>query len=272
MVTRGEVISRARTAWRPGTVVYDQGQLHDSGYRQDCSGYVSMCWGIPPSEKGGWGGQSTVTLVTNGYMREIPPADLLPGDAVGVCGPGTGGDAGHIVIFERWANDDPANDDYWLWEQAGGPPGPQNRVVTYPYGGPWGDWKAYRFRDITEGVATPQPPTAGPVRGDYTPISPPELVKLNGVVRGDSVMQADVWGNEMIGHSPWGGPADKSYRGNQLDRIEEYARVAGGGSVSLTPEDISAIAAAILGAMPPPVSAGDIARELIAQLTQGSQR
>jgi hypothetical protein len=113
-----------------------------------------MCWGIPPdAEPGGWGGLNTVTLVTGGYISEIHPSTLLPGDAVGICGPGTGGNDGHIVIFEKWYNNDPDDDRYWLYEQAGGRKGPVRRVVTYPYSdsgdGDWGSWKSWRFRDFT---------------------------------------------------------------------------------------------------------------------------
>lgn len=151
-ITRSEVLRRAREMWRPGTVPYSQNTIHQpTGYRQDCSGFVSMCWGIPPSAAGGWGGQSTVTLVTQGWMREIRPTDLMPGDAVGICGPGSAGDDGHIVLFERWASAAENESAYWMYEQAGGRAGPVHRAVEYPYGGPTGAWRAYRFRDIIDG-------------------------------------------------------------------------------------------------------------------------
>jgi hypothetical protein len=157
MITRAEVLTRATTIWKPGTVPYSQDTIHQpDGYRQDCSGYLSLCWGLSPNADGGWGGQNTVTLVTRGYMKEIPASDLRPGDAVGNCGIGTGGDAGHIVLFEKWANDDPNNDDFWLWEQAGGANGPRRRMVTYPYPGMSAPpWKAYRFAGITDNPFVP---------------------------------------------------------------------------------------------------------------------
>lgn len=137
--------------WPAGTVPYSQNMIHGAtGYRQDCSGFLSMCWGIPLNAPGSWGGLSTVTLLTSGYIRMISPADLRPGDAVGICGPDTGGDAGHIVLFEKWATDAPDESRYWLYEQAGGRSGPVHRMTSYPYGGPTGAWRAYRFRDITD--------------------------------------------------------------------------------------------------------------------------
>lgn len=155
-ITRKQVIARAASMWPANGVPYSQDTIHQpTGYRQDCSGFVSMCWAIPPNAApGGWGGLSTVTLVTGGWMYEISPSDLRPGDAVGICGPGSAGDDGHIVLFERWASDAENESAYWMYEQAGGRKGPVHRVVEYPYGGPYGAWRAYRFRDITDGGET----------------------------------------------------------------------------------------------------------------------
>lgn len=166
-ITRSEVIRRAATMWPGYSVPYSQDTIHPgTGYRQDCSGFVSMCWGIPPqAAPGGWGGLNTVTLVTGGWMREISPSDLQPGDAVGICGPNTGGDDGHIVLFERWASDAEDESRYWAYEQAGGGPGPRHRIIAYPYGGSSGAWRAYRFRDITDGGSMAEDPflAANPV-------------------------------------------------------------------------------------------------------------
>lgn len=211
-ITRSEVLRRAVTMWQPGTVPYSQNSIHQAtGYRQDCSGFVSMCWGIPPGAAGGWGGQSTVTLVTQGWMREIPASDLKPGDAVGICGPGSAGDDGHIVLFERWANDNPNDDHYWLYEQAGSQRGPVHRVTDYPYGGPVGAWRAYRFRDITDGT-TPTP--GGDTMSDYSPLGRPPAVGD----RGDSVLLADIWYQLLRDDSPYiaGNPAPFVTRQRQM--------------------------------------------------------
>ncbi len=265
MVTRSEVIHRAATLWPTGTVPYSQSKTQQpTGYRQDCSGYISMCWGIPLNS-GSYGGENTVTLVTEGWMHEIAPADLQPGDAVGICGPGSAGDAGHIVLFEKWLNDIPSDDHYWMWEQAGGQNGPIHRVANYPYGGPVGSWKAYRYRDITDTASS-----GGNTMSDYTPLGAPEIVKINGIVRGDSVLLADNWAHEMVGHSPYA--PDKSYRGHQLDRIEAFAKAAAEQQpVVFAPETIQALATAVADAVTQDASAADIARELIAQLSPQSQ-
>ena len=90
---------------------------------------------------------------------------------------------------------------------------------------------------------TPPPNPGGTTMGDWTPLQPPPAVKLNGTVRGDSVMIADNWGHEMLGHSPWG--PEKSYRGAQLQRIEDGVRTLvdrDAVPVELNDADLAAIA------------------------------
>jgi hypothetical protein len=141
-LTRSEVIHRAATIWPLGHVPYSQGAVHDPGWRTDCSGYVSMCLGLPPP------GLSTVTLVTEGHLHEITRDELRPGDLVGRCGPGTAGDAGHVVLFDRW---DSEPTTYWAYEFHGGPEnGPQHSLIRYPYHDLDG-YQAYRFSQITDG-------------------------------------------------------------------------------------------------------------------------
>ena len=154
-ITRSEVMRRAQFGWPQGAVEYSQSKLYKDGYRQDCSGYASMCWHIPLNAPGSWGGMNTVSLVTNGWMREIKPDDLKPGDAVGKCGPYTAGDDGHIQIFSAWLNTNPNDSHYYCLEQAGGGYGWQKRLYDWPVG-----YKAYRFKDIVDDVVTPPPPPA----------------------------------------------------------------------------------------------------------------
>jgi len=114
--------------------------VRNPGWRTDCSGYVSMCLELARP------GLSTVTFVTEGYIQPINQDELLPGDLVGHCGPGTGGDAGHIVLFDRW---DQGHATYWAYEFHGGPQrGPEHSLIHYPYHGLDG-YQAYRYQGIT---------------------------------------------------------------------------------------------------------------------------
>lgn len=244
MITRSEVIRRASTFWPIGTVPYSQAAIHTpTGYRQDCSGYVSMCWGIPPNAApGGWGGLNTVTLVTGGWMKEIPPADLRPGDAVGVCGPGTGGDNGHIVIFEKWLNQDPNDDHYWLFEQAGGQRGPEHRVVNYPYDANTPGWKAWRFRDITDGPVPPTPtPGGNPMPNQFDGIK--DVVLMNGPPNGTRL--GDVWGRTLGNAESAKAAAQAAQNGvNQLLDRDPTA-------IELDDADIVAISDQVVAALAP---------------------
>jgi hypothetical protein len=91
---------------------------------------------------------STVTLETDGWVEEIQIADLLPGDAIGYCGPGsTGADGGVIVIFEGWLNGDMSLGYALTWQQLpDASPGPARRARPLDFR----RWHAYRFRDIAD--------------------------------------------------------------------------------------------------------------------------
>jgi hypothetical protein len=142
-ITRAEVIQRAATLWPLGHVPYSQTHYRNPGWRTDCSGYVSMCLDLAKP------GLSTVTLVTEGHISEISSGELLPGDLVGRCGAGTGGDHGHVVLFDRWEQD---HVTYWAYEFHGGPDlGPQHSLIHYPYHGLEG-YRAYRYKGITGGA------------------------------------------------------------------------------------------------------------------------
>lgn len=145
-IARDEVINRSTI--RKG-IPYDQGTIAPDGWRADCSGFLSLCWNVPPGEKNGWGGQSTVSFVTNGYITPISTNDLQPGDAIGVCGPSTGGDYGHIVLFKGWVPGK-VGVAYNGAEHRGGNLGAEHRVIGYPYDGMSG-FKPYRFNQIAVG-------------------------------------------------------------------------------------------------------------------------
>ncbi len=150
-ITRADVLNRARQGFGDGLgrTRYDQGTQKD-GWRTDCSGYVCRCW----NQASGWGGESTVSLVTKDLVRQLPNADALrPGDAIGLLGPGTGGDDGHIVLFDSWLNDDPTDDRLFIFEQAGGTTGPIRRITTYPYDGNQ-SYTPWRYVGIADGAAT----------------------------------------------------------------------------------------------------------------------
>ncbi|MFB7462578.1 hypothetical protein ACFCZ1_03540 [Streptomyces sp. NPDC056224] len=113
-ITRAQVLARAKT-WltanngRP--VPYSQNKRWKDGYRQDCSGFVSMALGLSKP------GPNTVALKKSAYTRPIPMSRLAPGDLV-IKADSNSADKRHVVIFDGWANS--AHTVYKSYEQAGG--------------------------------------------------------------------------------------------------------------------------------------------------------
>ena len=121
---RAAIIDRAQT-WVDQGVPYDMGAYHPDpegkNYRTDCSGYVSMAWGLDDS-------LSTVTLPD--VSHEISKDELKPGDILLKGGPGTEGANGHVVIFNGWTDDDKTA--YHALEENGSL-GSVAHDVSYPY-------------------------------------------------------------------------------------------------------------------------------------------
>jgi hypothetical protein len=132
---REEVLARAER-WARASRRYSQRDCDpESGYRLDCSGYVSMAWRLEAP------GLTTVELPD--LCAPIANDDLRPGDVVMIGGPGTEGDAGHAILFEAWA--DPGRASFWAYEHTGR--GTLHRVVPVPPSPPY---RAYRYQLLLE--------------------------------------------------------------------------------------------------------------------------
>ncbi|MFE5210655.1 peptidoglycan-binding protein [Streptomyces sp. NPDC056600] len=114
-LTPDEMIGRAKTwltADNGGPVPYSMETVWKDGYRQDCSGYVSMTLGLstPGLNTVGLATTSSVTQRLSG-VSQLRMGDLLIDYST------TDGDFRHVVIFEKWA--DSAHTAYWAYEQRG---------------------------------------------------------------------------------------------------------------------------------------------------------
>lgn len=144
-ITRTRVLIRAKYGWPRKSVHLDQTKFHQpDGYRMDPAGYVSMCWDIPLTAPKSVGGMTTVTLLTEGWAKEIAHRDLQPGDAIGYLGTDSvDGTGGLIVIFDSWV--EPGTALTWEFHRIVDPgPDQRSRPVDFR-------WHAYRFRDIVNG-------------------------------------------------------------------------------------------------------------------------
>lgn len=144
-IGRRDVILRARR-WHELKVPYSQADhwAHppEPGYRQDCSGFVSMAWCLPRSH-------NTETLMA--CAAPIGKQDLRQGDVIMRGGPGTTGPTGdgHVLLFVGWA--DEQRTTYWAYEQHG-PQGTPTacHVRPYPYLRETAEsrYRPYRYRSI----------------------------------------------------------------------------------------------------------------------------
>ena len=155
---RGGPISRAEVIWRaqqwvdrqPGP--YDQGGYSpgpdgDYHYRRDCSGYVAMAWHLDANP---WTGSLP------GFSREIPRADLRPGDILN-------SHWHHVILFHQWT-DDRGGFSYYTFGST-----PVRRLRAnihdaYIDGRPNAEYKALRYTKIVEDTALrPHPVPSGRV-------------------------------------------------------------------------------------------------------------
>jgi len=202
-IKRKDVLWRAVNIWPPYHVAYNMAG-YSNGWRTDCSGYVSMCLNLT-SEKPG---ASTETLVTHGHIHEITRDDLRPGDMIGLCGPGTGGADGHIVLFDRWAPDHQGF--YWAYEQHGpfGTQGPEHSLIHYPFNGDQ-RYKPYRYRGIVgDGSGTGGPPP--PHHGHWVWVTkwPDPLSTISGIAAHFGIGD---W------HKVWDAPENAGLRAHRME-------------------------------------------------------
>jgi hypothetical protein len=145
-ITRDEVLSRANN-WVKKRVPYSQSGYY-RGYRRDCSGMVSMAWGLRTSYT-----SSTI----RSRARRVAKRNLKPGDAVQT--------PGHVSIFVGWANKKKTR--YRVMEQSGSGKPALRRTRTWRRNA-----KGLRFRGIRENPPLLVASNPAPV----TPVAPPVAV------------------------------------------------------------------------------------------------
>ncbi len=133
-VTGALAVARAQV-WVNAGIPYNQRGYYQ-GYREDCSGYVSMAWGLATP------GLTTPTFTTVGHYL-TGSSQLQRGDALLNS---ASGNAGHVVLFDAWAN--AAHTSYWGYEETGSH-GAIHRVIPYPYWSGYGTFKPFHFNGLS---------------------------------------------------------------------------------------------------------------------------
>ena len=138
--TRAAAIARART-WltaNGGRPIPYSMSKYFQGWRTDCSGYASMVWNVRTSS-GAAVNHNTDSMLRGGYgtpgavVRATTWDKIRQGDAIGKLGAGSLGSAGHVMIFDKWA--DAAKTTYWVYEQASSSGGTAHRTHSKSYNG-----------------------------------------------------------------------------------------------------------------------------------------
>ena len=152
-ITGSSILTRAQS-WVDARVPYSQQAYYSNQYgryRTDCSGYVSMAWGL---------GTSLNTSTLPSVATRIGKDDLQAGDML-LNNRAANPDHQHVVLFDQWA--DAGHTKYWGYEQAFSPGYTVRRVIPYPYDAKYdpGNYLPYRYNGY-------EPPNADR-DGDGTP-------------------------------------------------------------------------------------------------------
>jgi len=126
---RKTMMSRAEV-WVAKHVPYNQGATYE-GYREDCSGYVSMAW---ETSKPGY---TTFTLPE--ISHPISKSELQEGDVL-LC------TTEHVVLFGGWTDSDKSH--YMAYEETTPGTGTIKSVAPYPYWYNTGCFKPYRYDKV----------------------------------------------------------------------------------------------------------------------------
>ncbi|MCS0634624.1 peptidoglycan-binding protein [Streptomyces sp. LP05-1] len=138
-LTRAEIIERAKT-WLAAKVPYSMTSYWTDGYRQDCSGYVSMAWALPGNE---WTGS------LDRFGTRIERAALEPGDILLFHNPADPTTGSHVTIFGGWV--DATHAQYYAYEQV--KPHTRYQATPMAYWSNSDRYVAYRYQGLSAGAA-----------------------------------------------------------------------------------------------------------------------
>ncbi|QNE77133.1 hypothetical protein F0344_23230 [Streptomyces finlayi] len=153
--TRADIINRAKV-WVSAKVPYSMEKYWSDGYRQDCSGFVSMAWNLGRNE---WTGS------LDQYGTRIAREDLQPGDILLFHNPGDPNKGSHVTIFGGWT--DYRHSHYTAYEQAR--PRTRKQATPMAYWNNSDRYVAYRYRGLTGGASGSSFSTPYPGAGRFGP-------------------------------------------------------------------------------------------------------
>ncbi|MGW8366818.1 peptidoglycan-binding protein [Streptomyces wedmorensis] len=150
--TRADIINRAKL-WVTAQVPYSMEKYWSDGYRQDCSGYISMAWNLRGNE---WTGS------LDRFADRIDRTELQPGDILLFHNPANPTRGSHVTIFGGWT--DYTHISYIAYEQT--KPRTRKQATPMAYWENSDRYVAYRYKGVVSGgsgttvggsTATPTP-------------------------------------------------------------------------------------------------------------------
>ncbi|WP_189948869.1 peptidoglycan-binding protein [Streptomyces alanosinicus] len=182
--TRTQIINRAKL-WVTAQVPYSMSAFWSDGYRQDCSGFVSMAWGLPGNEWTGSLGQ---------YGVKITKEELQPGDILLYHNLDNPQQGSHVVIFGGWT--DYTHTNYTVYEQT--PPHARKQATPYPYWSHTDKYVPYRYKGVTGDTTTPTPGTVTPP----ATVPPPATATTPGTITIQGTVTIPVAATSPVAGSP----------------------------------------------------------------------
>ncbi|MFG2134195.1 peptidoglycan-binding protein [Streptomyces sp. NPDC048751] len=146
--TRTEIITRAKK-WVTRKVSYSMSAYTSDGYRQDCSGFVSMAWSLAGNE---WTGS------LHKFGDRISKEQLQPGDILLFHNPANPHNGSHVVLFGGWTDD--THRYYTAYEQIR--PHARAKATPYAYWSNSGRYVPYRYKGLTAETASQEPSEPDP--------------------------------------------------------------------------------------------------------------
>ncbi|MEU9317989.1 peptidoglycan-binding protein [Streptomyces sp. NPDC048295] len=137
--SRADIINRAKK-WVSAEVPYSMVKYWSDGYRQDCSGFVSMAWNLPGNE---WTGSLAA------FGTRIARDELQPGDILLFHNPANPSKGSHVTIFGGWT--DYTHTHYTAYEQT--KPHTRKKKTPMAYWTNSGNYVAYRYKGLSGGSA-----------------------------------------------------------------------------------------------------------------------
>ncbi|MFI9568274.1 NlpC/P60 family protein [Streptomyces rishiriensis] len=133
--TRADIIRRAEQ-WVLAQVPYSMSAYWHDGYRQDCSGFVSMAWNLPGNE---------LTGSLDQFGTRISREELQPGDILLFHNADDPEKGSHVVLFGGWT--DYTHSHYVAYEQTR--PTTRRQATPYAYWSHSDRYIPYRYKGLT---------------------------------------------------------------------------------------------------------------------------